>query len=90
MGHEPASLVGKSPSTSSPKRAHLIESTLASILRWTLTGYEIIVSDDCSNDDTRLIQRLAAADARICFLRTPCKLGMSGDGNSAGAPSERP
>lgn len=40
--------------------AHLIESTLTSIQQQTLKDYEIIVSDDCSTDDTwEIIQRMA-------------------------------
>lgn len=64
--------------------AHLLESTLASIQQQTLTGYEIIVSDDCSTDGTwSLLQRLAAVDPRIRPLRTPTNLGMPGNANFA-------
>lgn len=38
--------------------AHLLESLLASIQQQTLTGYDILVSDDCSTDATwPLLQR---------------------------------
>ena len=71
--------------------AHLLESTLASIQQQSLTGYEIIVSDDCSTDGTwALLQRLAAADSRIRPLRTPQNLGMPGNANFAVAQSDRP
>lgn len=71
--------------------AHLIESTLDSILRQTLTGYEIIVSDDCSTDNTwEILQRLAAADPRIRPIRTPHNLGMPGNANFAVAQTDRP
>ena len=71
--------------------AHLIESTLDSILRQTLTGYEIIVSDDCSTDNTwEILQRLAAADPRIRPIRTPRNLGMAGNANFAVAHTDRP
>ncbi|RUQ32310.1 MAG: glycosyltransferase [Candidatus Competibacteraceae bacterium] len=71
--------------------AHLIESTLDSILRQTLTGYEIIVSDDCSTDNTwEILQRLAVADPRIRPIRTPHNLGMPGNANFAVAQSDRP
>lgn len=71
--------------------AHLIESTLDSILRQTLTGYEIIVSDDCSTDNTwDILHRLAAADPRIRLIRTPRNLGMAGNANFAVAHTDRP
>ena len=71
--------------------AHLIESTLASIQNQTLSGYEIIVSDDCSTDATwPLLQRLAAADPRIRPVRTPQNLGMPGNANFAVAQTDRP
>ena len=56
--------------------AHLIESTLDSILRQTLIGYEIIVSDDCSTDNTwAILQRMAVEEPRIRVIRTPQNLG---------------
>lgn len=71
--------------------SHLLESTLASIQQQTLTGYDIIVSDDCSTDDTwPLLQRLAAADPRIRPIRTPSNLGMPGNANFAVAQTDRP
>ena len=71
--------------------AHLLESTLASIQQQTLTGYDILVSDDCSTDATwPLLQRLAAADPRIRPIRTPQNLGMPGNANFAVAQTDRP
>ncbi len=71
--------------------AHLIESTLASIQQQTLSGYEIIVSDDCSTDDTwSVLQRIAANDQRIRLVRTPRNLGMPGNANFAVSQCNRP
>ena len=69
----------------------VIESTLRSILDQTITGYEVIVSDDCSTDGTweRILQ-LAAEDARLKPVRTPRNMGMPGNANFAVAQSERP
>lgn len=68
----------------------VIESTLKSILDQTITGYEVIVSDDCSNDGTwERILELAAADARIKPIRTPHNMGMPGNANFAVAQSGR-
>jgi glycosyltransferase involved in cell wall biosynthesis len=69
----------------------VIESTLRSILDQTITGYEIIVSDDCSADGTwERILELAAVDARIKPVRTPRNMGMPGNANFAVEQSDRP
>lgn len=69
----------------------VIESTLMSILDQTITGYEVIVSDDCSTDGTwERILDLAAADARIKPVSTPHNMGMPGNANFAVAQSNRP
>ena len=69
----------------------VIESTLITILDQTITGYEVIVSDDCSTDGTwERILELAAADARIKPVRTPRNMGMPGNANFAVAQSDRP
>jgi glycosyltransferase involved in cell wall biosynthesis len=71
--------------------AHMIESTIASIQHQTIKGYEIIVSDDCSTDNTwEILQALAAEDPRILPVRTPRNLGMPGNANFAVAQSDRP
>lgn len=70
--------------------AEVIESTLRTILDQTITGYEVIVSDDCSTDGTwERILELAAADARIKPVRTPNNRGMPGNANFAVAQSDR-
>lgn len=69
----------------------VIESTLRSVLDQTITGYEVIVSDDCSTDGTwERILELAAADMRIKPVRTPHNMGMPGNANFAVAQSDRP
>lgn len=71
--------------------AHLIESTINSIQHQTLSEYEIIVSDDCSTDETwSILQRLSVVDSRIHPIRTPSNLGMPGNANFAVTQSERP
>lgn len=69
----------------------VIESTLRTILDQTISGYEIIVSDDCSTDGTwERILELAAVDARLKPVRTPHNMGMPGNANYAVAQSDRP
>lgn len=69
----------------------VIESTLGSILDQTITGYEVIVSDDCSTDGTwERILELAAEDARIKPVRTLHNMGMPGNANFAVAQCSRP
>ena len=71
--------------------AEVIESTLRTILDQTITGYEVIVSDDCSDDGTwEQILELAAADARLKPVRTPHNMGMPGNANFAVEQSGRP
>jgi glycosyltransferase involved in cell wall biosynthesis len=69
----------------------VIESTLQSILDQTVTGYEIIVSDDCSTDGTweRILQ-LATKDERIKPIRTTKNMGMPGNANFSIAQTNRP
>jgi glycosyltransferase involved in cell wall biosynthesis len=69
----------------------VIDSTLQSILDQTISGYEVIVSDDCSTDGTwERILDLATKDARIKPIRTPQNMGMPGNANFAVARSDRP
>lgn len=69
----------------------VIESTLKTILNQTINGYEIIVSDDCSNDGTwEKILELAASYNQIKPFRTLKNIGMAGNANFAVAQSERP
>lgn len=71
--------------------AHLIESTLESILEQSITSYEVIVSDDCSTDGTwEILLEFSARDSRIKAVRTPHNLGMSGNGNYVVKQTERP
>lgn len=68
--------------------AHLIESTIASVLTQTLTDFELIISDDCSTDKTwDCILVLAATDSRIKPVRTPRNIGMAANANYAVAHS---
>lgn len=71
--------------------ADLIESTLASIMDQSLSGYEIIISDDCSDDETwGRVLKLAEQDSRIKPLQTPHNLGMAGNANFAVKHCTRP
>jgi glycosyltransferase involved in cell wall biosynthesis len=69
----------------------VIESTLLSILNQTITGYEVIVSDDCSTDGTwERILELAIKYPQIKAVQTPNNMGMPGNANFAVAQSLRP
>ncbi len=69
----------------------IVESTLRSILDQTITGYEVIVSDDCSSDGTwERIVSFAEKDKRIRAVRTDHNMGMPGNANFAVAQSDRP
>jgi glycosyltransferase EpsE len=71
--------------------AHVIDSTLQSILNQTIAGYEVFVSDDCSTDGTwERILRLAKQDGRIKPLRTSRNVGMAANANFAVSHVQRP
>ena len=71
--------------------AEVIESTIQSILNQTLSDYEIIISDDCSNDGTwEKILGLAELNENIKPIRTPYNMGMAENANYAVTKSERP
>lgn len=69
----------------------IVESTIQSILEQTISGYDVIVSDDCSTDGTwDVILALAAKEPRIRPVRTPRNMGMPGNANFAVSHSSRP
>ena len=56
--------------------AKYIEATLATLVAQTEARIEILVVDDCSRDTTaEVVQRWAAGDARIRYLRMPANSG---------------
>lgn len=64
--------------------ADLIEESVRSVLDQDEKDFELIVSDDCSRDNTwEVLQRIAASDARVRVIRTPKNLGMAGNANFA-------
>ena len=69
----------------------VVESTLRSILDQTVSGYEVIVSDDSSSDGTwERILTLAREDDRIKPVRTPRNMGMAANANFAVRHAARP
>ena len=64
--------------------AHVLGAVVDSIRAQTLADFELIISDDCSTDDSwAVIQSYASRDARIKPQRTPRNLGMAGNANFA-------
>ncbi len=65
-------------------REGLLPLTLDSILEQTFKDYELIISDDCSDDGTEEICRsYAKRDARIRYSRNAHNLGMPGNLNAS-------
>ena len=69
----------------------LIDSTVESILAQDCDGFEFIISDDCSTDDSwERILALSECSRRIIPVRTPKNLRMPGNANFAVGQSTRP
>lgn len=69
---------------------HMIERTVNSVLEQTLSDHEIIISDDCSTDDSwAILQGIARRDSRVRLVRTPHNMGMAGNANFAVGHSMR-
>ena len=57
---------------------YFLPQTLDSLLNQTFKDFELIISDNASNDDTQKIcQHYAAKDSRIRYVRQPTNLGAS-------------
>lgn len=64
--------------------ARTIEKTIESILAQSYTSFEIIIVDDCSQDDTfELLKKLQADDQRILLYRNEKNLGVAKTRNFA-------
>ena len=64
--------------------AHLIRSTIESILNQTHKNYELIISDDNSSDNSfEIINGYASKHPQIIPIQTPRNLGMAGNTNFA-------
>jgi glycosyltransferase involved in cell wall biosynthesis len=51
-------------------RCELLQGTLQSVLAQSITGFEVVVSDNCSDDDTREVTE-GFVDSRMRYIRTP-------------------
>lgn len=57
-------------------RAHLLPRSLDSLLSQTYKNFELIISDDCSVDDTlKICQEYASCDSRIRYVRHSKNIG---------------
>jgi glycosyltransferase involved in cell wall biosynthesis len=65
-------------------QSKVLQDALTSILEQTWSEFELIVSDDCSTDDSwQVIEHFASRHARVRAIRTPRNLGMAGNANFA-------
>lgn len=64
-------------------RAHLLPATIESILAQTFADFELVISDDCSPDETeKVCKDYERSDARVRYRRGPKNLGMPGNLNA--------
>jgi GT2 family glycosyltransferase len=56
-----------------------IQKAIDSVLAQTFTGWELLISDDCSTDDTADIVRPYLADPRVRYVRHPTNLRQGGN-----------
>ncbi len=61
-------------------RPHLIGLTLDSLLHQTVQDFELLITDDSTDDGTREVcERYAAADPRVRYFRNERRLGLGGN-----------
>jgi glycosyltransferase involved in cell wall biosynthesis len=82
-----AAAAGKAPKISvvltTYKRARLLPATINSILAQTFRDFELIITDDCSPDDTEAVGReYEKLDPRVRYRREPKNIGMPGNLNA--------
>ena len=85
-----AMMAGNSPGTpkvsvvlTTYKRAHLLPATIDSILAQTFRDFELVISDDCSPDETEKGGReYERSDARVRYRRGAKNVGMPGNLNA--------
>lgn len=64
--------------------AHTLKRALNSVLMQTYKDFELIISDDCSDDDSwDIINEYSSKFCNILALQTPKNLGMPGNANFA-------
>ena len=70
-------------------RAYCVERTIDSVLAQTFSNWELIICDDASTDDTRLIaQSCCERDSRIHYHRNPQRYGLPRNRNTGISLSE--
>jgi glycosyltransferase involved in cell wall biosynthesis len=72
-------------------RAHSIGRTIESILGQEFGDFDLVISDDASQDGTEEVcRRYAASDARVRYFRNAANIGMPGNLNAGIARSAAP
>jgi glycosyltransferase involved in cell wall biosynthesis len=65
-------------------RAKLLPGTLDSLLQQSFGDFELIISDDCSIDETeRVCRQYQERDSRVRYFRNPVNVNMPGNLNAA-------
>ncbi len=64
-------------------KAHFVDEAIRSVLDQTYRDFELIVVDDCSQDDTGSVVRPYLTDPRVRYFENPRNLGIGGNWNQA-------
>jgi glycosyltransferase involved in cell wall biosynthesis len=61
--------------------AHFLDETIQSALGQTFTDFELLIVDNCSDDDTATVVAAYLGDARVSYHRNEKNLGLVGNWN---------
>ena len=61
--------------------AHILDETIESVLAQTYTDFELIIVDNCSQDNTEHVVSKYLIDKRVSYHRNSQNIGLAGNWN---------